>query len=62
MYSSFLICFHENSTDVYVNGLPIGVIRDGKFEIHKLQTSKRPVDIDQELLQRVHSAIQIITK
>lgn len=25
-YHSFLICFHEQHTDVYHNGLPLGVI------------------------------------
>ncbi len=37
-YFSFLICFHEDRTDVFLSGQPIGVIRDGKFSIHQIVT------------------------
>lgn len=34
-YQSFLLCIHDGQTNVYHNGLPIGVIRDGGFIVHK---------------------------
>ena len=30
-YCSFLICRHPDSTQMYLNGRPIGEVRDGKF-------------------------------
>lgn len=34
-YHSFLICFHDGHTDVFRNGLPLGVIKDNAFHVHK---------------------------
>lgn len=34
-YHSFLICFHPGHTDVYRNGLPLGVITNNAFNVHK---------------------------
>lgn len=34
-YVSFLICQHPNVVNVFINGLPVGVIRQGKFEPHQ---------------------------
>lgn len=33
-YHSFLICFHPGHTDVFRNGLPLGVVRNGVFHVH----------------------------
>lgn len=55
-YHSFLICFHESHIDVYENGLPIGVIRDGKFQIHEHvmpDGTKVPVEISDGLALKV---------
>ena len=30
-YYSFLICGHSDKTDVYINGRPLGVYKDGVF-------------------------------
>lgn len=38
-YTSFLLCIRPSHTDVYCNGLPLGVIRAGLFEI---QHNKMP--------------------
>ncbi len=34
-YHSFLICFHPRRTDVFRNGLPIGIVQDNVFTVHK---------------------------
>lgn len=34
-YHSFLICFHPGHTDVFRNGLPLGVVCDDVFKPHK---------------------------
>lgn len=34
-YHSFLICFHPGHTDVYRNGLPLGVLKDNVFTAHQ---------------------------
>lgn len=60
MYQSFLICFHPGHTDVYRNGLPLGVIRDGDFHVHKSRMpdgAEVPVDVPPELLNQVISTI-----
>lgn len=33
-YTSFLICDHGDHQDVFCEGLPVGVMRDGQFEPH----------------------------
>lgn len=33
-YFSFLIVQHPDKADLYVNGLPIGFVKDDKFERH----------------------------
>lgn len=47
-YQSFLICFHPGHTDVFRNGLPLGVVKDGVFQIHhhtRPDGAKMPVEI-----------------
>lgn len=63
-YESFLICFHEQHTDVYRNGLPIGIIRNGVFEVHEHTMpdgSKHPVKIDPVLAERVRVVTELLT-
>ncbi len=60
-YDSFLICFHKQHIDVYHNGMPLGVIRDGKFEVYKFTMpngTKHPITITPKLLERVEEVIQ----
>lgn len=62
-YTSFLICFHGDITNVYQEGLPLGVIRDGKFEVHKHTMpngDKIPVELDFVLLAKVSSVVDLI--
>lgn len=33
-YRSFLICDHGHRQDLYYEGLPIGIVKDGQFESH----------------------------
>ncbi len=64
-YDSFLICFHETQTDVYHNGLPMGLIREGRFEIHHRTLpdgGKYPVEIDADVLRRVGIAVALIAQ
>lgn len=44
-YYSFLVCRHADKTDLYVNGIPLGLIRDGKFE--RAQIAGRPLQFSQ---------------
>lgn len=37
-YFSFLICFHEGHSDVFLSGYPVGVIRDGQFKLNQIIT------------------------
>ena len=60
-YQSFLVCFHEGRTDVYRNGLPLGVVVDGKFTIHKhtmKDGSQVPVEIPSPLVESVRGVIK----
>lgn len=62
-YTSFLVCFHEKHIDIYREGLPIGVVRDGRFEVHQHTMpdgSKHPVKVDTELLQRVGEMVALV--
>ena len=64
-YKSFLICFHPNQTELYKNGLPIGVIRDGQFKVHQRKLADgSAVDIrpDLPLLDSVIEAINQIPR
>lgn len=59
-YSSFLICFHPGHTDVFRNGLPLGVIVDGTFRVHELNganDTKVPVTITAEELNEVVATV-----
>lgn len=62
-YKSFLICFHQDHTDVFLNGLPLGVIRKGRFAIHEYilpSGQTKPVEISDQLLLDVYAVIQSI--
>ena len=62
-YTSFLICDHGTHADVYVEGLPIGVIRGSQFNIHHNTMpdgSRRPVRIDDTAVDRVSELVQIV--
>jgi hypothetical protein len=62
-YVSFLICF-RNEAEVYRNGLPIGVVRNGVFEPHQHKLpdgSKRPVEVDVDLADRVAAVAAAMT-
>ena len=63
-YSSILICFHDSHTDVFKNGLPLGVITDGEFKVHQLKnpdSTTTPVKIDMQNIRDVILAMNIIT-
>lgn len=34
-YFSFLLCVRDSGVDIYYNGIPIGVIKNGEFKIHQ---------------------------
>lgn len=34
-YTSFLVCFHSGHTDLYINGLPLGIIKSNNVELAK---------------------------
>lgn len=34
-YSSFLVCFHENHSDFYLNGLSLGIVKSNEVELSK---------------------------
>jgi hypothetical protein len=39
-YFSFLIVNHDGVTDIYHNGIPLGVIKDGEFFVHQIKDTK----------------------
>lgn len=41
-YVSFLACFHPDVTNLYVNGLPIGLIEGGAFKVHEYMVRGNP--------------------
>lgn len=46
---SFLICFHDNAIDVFLSGMPVGVVKNGQFKLHQVADSKgNPKDISME--------------
>lgn len=64
-YTSFLICFHDGHTDIFRDGLPIGVIRDGRFDLHQQAMpdgTKQPISIEglRDLKRRVFEAVVIM--
>lgn len=73
-YFSFLICSHPDKVDVYVNGLPLGVIKSGAFIPHeflhvdrtkhviKFEDIRPPVYFKnaEELKQYLHSVVNLI--
>jgi len=34
-YTSFLACFHSGHTDIYVNGLTLGIVKPAQVELAK---------------------------
>ncbi len=63
MYHSFLICFHPGHTDVFQNGLPLGVIKDNQFHVHqntRPDGSKVPVEIPPTLPSLVEEVTQMM--
>lgn len=47
-YYSYLVCFHQDHTDIFLCGQPVGVIRDGSFHLHQIVTlsgNTRPVNL-----------------
>lgn len=62
-YSSFLVCFHEKHTDLYQNGLPLGVVRDGEFYVHNNimpDGTRVPIDLPSELAKKVIGAVKLM--
>lgn len=62
-YKSFLVCIHEKHADFYIEGLPIGLIRDGVFEAHQHTMpdgSKRKVKVDTKLLKNVGELVAAV--
>lgn len=62
MYTSFLVCIHDSIINLYVEGLPIGTIQNGKFQVHHLTLpdgTKKPVEINRELLDKIREIIKI---
>lgn len=63
-YFSVLFCFHDTQTDVYLNGLPLGIIKGGKFEVHErtlADGSKQPIEIPKDALESVQTALDLVT-
>lgn len=63
-YTSFLICFHSNHADIYLDGLPLGIMLGKHFIPHKHKLAdgtEKPVKaIDGEIvveIQRVVNAM-----
>ncbi len=36
-YFSYLVCYHPGHTDIYITGVPVGVIKDGIFLPHRFK-------------------------
>jgi hypothetical protein len=56
---SFLLCFHDGYVNVYQNGVPVGVVRDGRFEVHRDGTNT-PVRVDYETMTEVVSTVGVV--
>jgi hypothetical protein len=39
-YTSVLLCFHEGHTDIFVNGLPLAIVKDESVEVAKVDPLK----------------------
>lgn len=62
-YQSFLICFHEGHTDIFHNGLPLGVIIAGQFLPHEVKLpkgAKQTVEIPPGLVDKVKQALELL--
>jgi hypothetical protein len=35
-YTSFLVCFHEKQTNIYISGVPLATIHNGTVELYKV--------------------------
>lgn len=61
-YTSILICYHDDHTDIFRNGLPLGVIAGGKFNVHENvmpDGTRVPVEIRHE--EQLIQAVSILT-
>jgi len=41
-YTSFLVCAHEGHTDLFINGLPLAIVKDGRVELAKSNPMRLP--------------------
>jgi hypothetical protein len=50
-YTSVLLCFHEGHTDIFVNGLPLAIVKGEAVEFAKVDplkaTGSRFADVDE---------------
>jgi hypothetical protein len=66
-YTSFLVCFHPEHTDVYINGLSLGIVKPddkvelGKFNPLKLADNPKFKTVT-ELRAELNRAIDLIEK
>ncbi len=63
-YSSILICFHDGHTDIFKNGLPLGIISDGEFKVHQMKNpdgTTTAVKIDMQDIWSVRLAMNNMT-
>ena len=35
-YTSLLVCFHPNHSDLYINGVPLAIVKGGAVELNKV--------------------------
>lgn len=62
-YTSFLVCLRPNCYDVYQEGLPIGVLNNGVFNVHHhvMPNGDRiPAKIDNDMLNTIKFTIDQI--
>lgn len=41
-YTSFLVCFHPNHSDLYINGIPLAIVKGGVVELNKVNPLMLP--------------------
>lgn len=62
---SFLVCIRDNLAEIYIDGLPVGIIINGVFSIHQNKLadgSKYNIDLDADLIKDVGEVIDLIKK
>jgi hypothetical protein len=62
-YTSILLCIRESGAEVYVEGLPIGVVRGSAFErhIHKMPDGNTvPCSIDLDAVEQAIEKLQVV--